>query len=122
MPNAQDAFENLEFRVLEENDPEYGILVARCLETGTTATANDLATLRTLLKQALSLHIKLAMEREDPEALYHQRATADVWARYAAASAMNKEQDFIEVDVSCAPRREVKSEISIAQNLKRETA
>jgi len=121
MDKAQDPFGHLHFRVLEEVDPEYGTLVARCLETGTTVTADDAPTLRKLITQALQLHIKLAAERGNPEALYHQRATPDVWVRYDAVSAA-PDTVTIEVNLASAPRREVKSEISIAQNLSRATA
>jgi hypothetical protein len=112
MQDAKDPFGHLRWRVLEEVDPEYGGLVARCLETGTTVTADEPDALRKLIKQALSLHIKLAAEREDPEALYHERAPADVWVRYDAVSAPQTET--FEVDLSSTPRREVKSEISIS--------
>jgi hypothetical protein len=121
MLQNSDPFGNLQFRVLEERDQEYNILVARCLETGTTVTAEDTKTLRDLIKQALQLHITLAAESGKPEAIYYQRATADVWVRYAAASAP-REQVTIEVDVPGASRRGVKSEISIAQIFRRETA
>lgn len=121
MCEVHDPFGHLRFRVLEEVDPEYGILVARCLETGTTATADDPDTLRKLITQALQMHISIAAKRGDPEALYHQRATPDVWVRYDAASTTSQTVT-IEVNLSSAPRREVKSEISIAQNIRRETA
>jgi hypothetical protein len=123
MSATHDPFENLHLQVLEEIDPEYGTLVARCLETGTTVTADDAATLRKLITEALQLHIKLAAERGDAEAIYHQRATPDVWVRYnAAASAGPSERVTLEVDVSGTPRRGVKSEISIVRSLQRETA
>lgn len=121
MDKAVDPFGHLRFRVLEEVDPDYGTLVARCLETGTTVTADDAPTLRKLITTALQLHIKLAAESANPEALYHQRATPDVWVRYDAVS-VKPDTVRIEVNLSSAPRREVTSEISIAQNIRRKTA
>jgi hypothetical protein len=117
-----NAFRNLRWRVLEEIDPEYQTPTARCLETGTTVTADDPSELRRLITQALQLHIKLAAERKDPEALYRQRAAPDVWVRYDMASADEVLRIKIDVNVLGASRRGVQSEISIAQTFDRETA
>lgn len=114
---------NLHLQVLEESDPEFNFLVAHCIETGTTVTAEDPTVLRSLIKEALQLHISLAAEQGNPEAIYYRQAAPDVWVRYNAARALDPGENItLQINVPGAQRRGVTSELSIVRGLRQKSA
>jgi hypothetical protein len=110
--------EHLELHVLEEYDEEHETFVARCLETGTVSTANEMDSLREIMRETLQLEITLAARSGNFANLWKRPAPGDVWARwhYAAGSGGKDESTMtISISLGTIPKREVKSEIRITK-------
>lgn len=115
---------NLSLRVLEEFDEEHAMYVARCLETGTVATADSAEACRDLIKETLELEITLAATKRNFPNLFRQPASGEVWARWhaAAGESGNLSEMTLTVNVTLPTRREVKSEIRISKAFVSKTA
>ena len=111
---------HINLRVLEEYDSDYSTYVARCLETGTIATADDPESLVEAVKEALTAEIVLAARADKLERLFARPSPPDVWARWLRAVGESGEPKSIALDVwprigrDAIPRRGVQSAISIA--------
>jgi hypothetical protein len=82
--------ENLEvtlfpLRVLMEYDNTYKVYVARCLETGSVATADDFDTVQEMIKEILEDEIAFAIENDNLPNLYSAPAPLDVFKRWRNA-------------------------------------
>ena len=70
------------FRVLIEWDSGYNVFVARCLETGSVATASDADTAEDMIKELLIDEVTFALEKDNLANLYSAPAPLDVWLKY----------------------------------------
>ncbi len=69
------------FRVLLEQDSDYNVFVARCLETGGITTADDSETAKDMMQELLMDEVIYALEHRDLANLYSSPAPYDVWTR-----------------------------------------
>ena len=72
----------IKLRVLVEADSVYNVFVARCLETGSVATADDLATAAAVMHELLDDEISYAVHRKNFANLFSSPAPMDVWVRW----------------------------------------
>lgn len=72
-------------RVLMEYDNTYKVHVARCLETGSVATADDFDTVKDMIKEILEDEIAFAIENDNLPNLYSTPAPLDVFKRWRDA-------------------------------------
>jgi hypothetical protein len=105
----------LNLRVLEEYDLDFKVHVARCLETGTLATAETMAEAHNLLMETLRLEVVQASRPGKPMALFEKPAGPIYELRWQALAA---EQDPIHeivtvCDMPVGERKGVKSQLSI---------
>jgi hypothetical protein len=102
------------FRVLIGFDSGYNTFVARCLETGSVATAGDAETAEDMIKELLMDELKYALEHDNLANLYSSPAPIDVWLKFRQAT-----QDGVSpIPMQRAVRareEEVSTEIKIAQ-------
>ncbi len=93
--------DNLRFRVLVEFDPKYRYYVARCLETNSTATADKLDDLKTVIKELLEEEITFAVVNNRVEALFSKQAPPETWMRwYKVIRTQKPEKIELSVQVS----------------------
>ena len=83
MPTETEAL--FRFRVLIDFDSSYNVFVARCLETGSVATASDADTAEDMIKELLIDEITFALEKNHLANLYSSPAPLDVWLKYRQA-------------------------------------
>lgn len=107
--------QKLNLRVLEEYDSDFKVHVARCLETGTIATAELVEEAHNLLMEALRLEVVQASRARNPLALFEKPAGPIYELRWQAlASEQNPEpQTFTVIDSPVGERKGVMSELSI---------
>lgn len=72
----------IRLRVLVEFDSTYRVYVARCLETGSVATADDLETAGQMMLELLDDEVAFAFEHQTVANLYSTPAPLDVWKRW----------------------------------------
>jgi hypothetical protein len=105
------------FRVLAERDSAYNVYVARCLETGSVTTADDIETAKEMMWELLDDEVSYAIAHENFASLLSSPASPDVWKRWIeAANAKGVEE--IELRVIDAQKlslgsTEVSTEISL---------
>ena len=111
----EDVPSKLTLRVLEEYDEEFRVHVARCLETGTVATADSFDEAHDLLMETLRLEIVQVSRSRRPIALFEKPASAQYELRWQAIAANNPPtSEIVNVyDMPVGLRKGVKSEISI---------
>jgi hypothetical protein len=109
--------EYLTLKVLEEYDEDRREWVATCVETGAVATAHDQGILQKLIQDTIRLEILLAIQKDNFANLFRRPASGEVHARWLRAAGLTKPlKEKLEISYSLStPRREVKSEISIAK-------
>ena len=73
------------FRVLISHESGYNVFVARCLETGSVATADDLETVKDMIQELLVDEVTFALEHHNLANLYSTPAPLDVWMRFRSA-------------------------------------
>lgn len=73
------------FRVLIEFDSRYNTWVARCLETGSVATATDPDTVEDMIKELLIDEVTFALENDNLSNLYSSPAPIDTWMKFRQA-------------------------------------
>jgi hypothetical protein len=98
--------QTLDLKVLIEFDPIYETHVARCFETGATATGNTVDEADAQINRTLELVTQLADEQGGLEALFYTRAASDVWDRWYQAKA-SSEPKVVTLNIStpiCAKR------------------
>jgi hypothetical protein len=105
------------FRVLIEFDSAYNVFVARCLETGSVATADDPETVKTMIEELLSDEISYAISRGNFANLTSSPASPDVWARWYESTKKQQPDErtlSVQADALHLAEREVPTEISVA--------
>jgi hypothetical protein len=80
----------LSLRVLSEYDKQFGVHVARCLETGHVVTADDATTAIDMMREILEDEINFAIEHQNLPNLFSTPASFDVWVRWRRAVAGQK--------------------------------
>jgi hypothetical protein len=81
-------------RVLTERDKNYGVYVARCLETGHVVTADDAKTAIEMMKELLEDEMTYAIEHLNFPNLLSTPASADVWTRWLALAAKHEVKKY----------------------------
>jgi hypothetical protein len=111
----EDVPEKLTLRVLEEFDPEFNTHVARCLETGTIATAETMEEAHGLLMESLRLEVVQVSRARRAVALFEKPAGAVYELRWQAlASHQEPIAETVTVyEMPVGERKGVKSELSI---------
>jgi hypothetical protein len=117
MPSEINSPPFFRLRVLVEFDSAYQVFVARCLETGSVATADSAETATTMMDELLSDEISYAISRKNFSNLTASPASPDVWGRWYEAT---KKQSPVQKTVSVQAQElqldeaEVPTEISVA--------
>lgn len=73
------------FRVLIDFDSSYNTFVARCLETGSVAAADNIDTVEDMIKELLIDEVTFAVGRNNIGDLYSSPAPLDIWLKYRQA-------------------------------------
>ena len=102
------------FRVLIGFDSSYNTFVARCLETGSVATAGDAETVEDMIKELLIDELMFALEHNNLANLYSTPAPIDVWLKFRQATQNGVPSKPMQRAVR-AREEEVPTEIKIAQ-------
>ena len=111
----EDVPQKLILRVLEEYDSDFKVHVARCLETGTRATADSMEEAHDLLMETLRLEVVQASRARCPLALFEKPAGPLFELRWQALA--SEQQPIAETvtvyDMPVGERKGVRSELSI---------
>lgn len=75
------------FHVLVERDKTYSVFVARCLETGSTATADDPKTAEDMIRELLVDESSYAIKKGTIANLYSRPSSIELWRMFAEISA-----------------------------------
>ncbi|SRR5216684_7419719 len=73
------------FRVLIEFQSGYNTFVARCLETGSVATADDADTVEDMIKELLVDEVTFALDHNNLANLYSSPAPFETWTKFRQA-------------------------------------
>lgn len=113
-------------RALLEFEPSYGVFVGRCLETGSVVTADDMDTIREMLKELLEDEIEFAVEHENFTNLFSNPAPPDVWLRWHREAAnlgkAGKQLEVIDLKVDAKEFRLDEQEVSSVRIVSRAAA
>ena len=111
----EDVPEKLNLRVLEEYDSDFNTHVARCLETGTVATADSIEEAHDLLMETLRLEVVQVSRARNALALFEKPAGPIYELRWQALAALQAPttQTITVFDSPLGERKGVKSELSI---------
>jgi hypothetical protein len=103
------------FRVLIERESAYNVFVARCLETGSVATADDADTAEDMIKELLMDEMVFALENDNLTNLYSSPAPLDVWMRFRTASQNGVPSKPMQRAIKARNTEEVPTEINITR-------
>lgn len=111
----QDVPNKLTLRVLEEYDSDFNTHVARCLETGTIATAESIEEAHDLLMETLRLEVVQVSRAGRALALFDKPAGSVYELRWQALAAQQipTTETITVFDSPLGERKGVKSELSI---------
>lgn len=117
----------LDFRVLIEPDDDYGVWVARCIDTNAVATGATPEEAEELIKQVLENDIRIAVREGSIKNLVRARSPFDVIERWHlvqkdSPGSVRKVTLDVPGDVAPTPRRSVQSELKIISRRKDGTA
>lgn len=101
------------FRVLIEKEIAYNVYVARCLETGSVATADDADTVEDMIKELLMDEVTFAVENDNLSNLYSSPAPLDIWMRFKQAVRDGIPSKPMQRAIKARNREEVSAEINI---------
>jgi hypothetical protein len=113
MPTEKEA-PLFRFRVLIDFDSSYNTFVARCLETGSVAAADNADTVEDMIKELLMDEVTFAVGRNNIADLYSSPAPLDIWLKYRQASQHGVPSEPMSRAVR-ASNEEVPAEITIAR-------
>ena len=101
-----------ELRVLEEFNDTYMVFVAQCLQTGSMVTADDQATLRTMMTELLEDELSYAFAHKNLSNLFSKPAPDDVWLKwYEAAKTTEPEIVMLTIRSAGSPLHMIESEV-----------
>jgi hypothetical protein len=103
------------FRVLIEHNSSYNVFVARCLETGSVATADDSETVEDMIKELLVDEVTFAIEHNNLANLYSRPAPYEVWMKFRSAQREGTPTKPMCRAIRARDREEVPAEIKIAR-------
>lgn len=103
------------FRVLIEFETGYNVFVARCLETGSVATADDADTVKDMIEELLVDEVTFALEHSNLANLYSSPAPYDVWIKFRNAQRGGTPSKPMQRAIRAHNTEEVPAEIEIAQ-------
>jgi hypothetical protein len=103
------------FRVLVEFDGDYNVFVARCLETGSIATADDEETVTEMIQELLIDEATYALDHDSLDNLYSKPSPIAVWNRFNQAAHALAPRPAQRAMMLRAQGQEVSTEIAIAQ-------
>jgi hypothetical protein len=86
-------------RVLIEFDSTYNAHVARCLETGSVVTADDEATLKSMITELLEDEISFALDNDNLANLFSTPAPLDVWFKWDQEIRKGVKPDFLPLNI-----------------------
>jgi hypothetical protein len=111
----QDVPNKLTLRVLEEYDSDFNTNVARCLETGTIATADTMEEAHDLLMETLRLEVVQVSRARNALALFEKPAGSVYELRWQALAAQHAptSETVTVFDSPVGERKGIKSELSI---------
>lgn len=105
--------------VLVEYDGDYNTYVARCLQTGSVATADDPDTVVDMIKELLADEVSYAVERDTLANLFSRPAPMAIWNRFSRAiQAQAMPPKPMQKAVTSGNSEEVSTEITIALSTK----
>ncbi len=102
------------FRVLVEFDGDYNVYVARCLETGSVATADDSGTVIDMIQELLMDEAAYALEHDSLVNLYSRPSPISVWNRFVSAAHALAPKPAQRAIIPRSIGQEVSTEIAIA--------
>lgn len=73
------------FRVLIEFHSVYNVHLARCLETGSIATADDVTTVTDMIQELLVDQVTFALDNDNLANLYAAPAPYTIWTKFRDA-------------------------------------
>ena len=103
------------FRVLIEFESGYNVFVARCLETGSVTTANDVETVEDMMQELLVDEVIFALEHNNLPNLYSSPAPYDVWTRFRSAQRSGTPSKPMQKAIRAHNTEEVPAEFQIAR-------
>jgi len=103
------------FRVLIEHNSAYNRFVARCLETGSVATASDENMVEDMIKELLTDEVIYALDHNNLANLYSSPAPYDVWMRFRQAERLGIPSKPMNRAIRARNSEEVPAEIKIAR-------
>ena len=119
METSNDFLENgppmFKFRVLIEFESGYNVWVARCLETGSVATADAVDTAKDMIEELLVDEVTFALEHHNLRNLYSSPAPFDVWIRFRSAQRGGTPTKPMQRAIRAQNTEEVPAEIEIAR-------
>jgi predicted RNase H-like HicB family nuclease len=114
-PDIPAIIEQLDLRVYIEFDEDYQSYVARCIDTGASATGTTIEEAEWLIKEILENDFRIAIEQGTLRSLLHAEPSFDAkirWYELKAASPESIRRIPLEVPASIL-RRGVQSELRI---------
>src|SRR5437868_2731586 len=87
-------------RVLIEYDSTYNVHVARCLETGSVVTAENEATLKSMITELLEDEISFALEQRNLANLFSTPAPLEVWFKWEQEIRKGVKPDFLPLNIN----------------------
>ena len=114
-PDIPAIIEQLDLRVYIEFDEDYQSYVARCVDTGATATGASIEEAESLIKDILENDFRVAIEQGSLKSLLHVEPSFDAkvrWYELKAASPESIRRVPLEIPAGTV-RRGVQSELRI---------
>ena len=115
MPPLTDEQPMFMFRVLVEFDSGYNVFVARCLETGSVATADDEDTVEDMIAELLDDEVTFALDNDNLANLYSSPAPFYVWRQFRAAQLEGVQRKPVHRAIRARNAEEVPTEITMAR-------
>lgn len=103
------------FRVLVELESAYNVYIARCLETGSVATADNPDTAEDMIKELLIDELTFALQNDNLKNLYSDPAPTDVWLRFRNAQRSGVPSKPMQRAISARNNAEVPTEINVTR-------
>jgi hypothetical protein len=103
------------FRVIIDFESSYNVFVARCLETGSVATADDVDTVEDMIKELLVDEVIFALEHNNLANLYASPAPFNAWIRFRNAQREGAPSKPMHRAIRARNVEEVPAEIEVAR-------
>ena len=104
------------FRVLVEFESGYNVFVARCLETGSVATADDAETAKDMIEELLVDEVTFAIENNNLANLFSSPAPFNVWMKFRSVQRGGTPSKPMQRAIRAQNLEEVPAEFEIASS------